>query len=240
MRKLTILTVAAIIMASCGGGSTKSGLKKNEHLGKIPALYTDYNLATKAYNEASRELNTRINETNSSEARAALRKEGEKYERTADRILTEVESELDKIDGKGIPFFCSESLEKLNLEMEALYFTTDKLYFTIKMQVSFVARQDFVVNINNETHYGNIYYHIVANDGSVIHWGRIPLVYLQYGQPVTITKGQTLSNSAILNVDKRPECWAEFAGILFFSIDDKESEISNEETCMGPEYMWQY
>ena len=239
MKRLAIITLTAIMMASCGGDSaTKSGLKKNEYLGNIPALYADYELARQAHIEVSNELRNRIRETNSSEARKQLDKESDKFDRIAEKILTKVESELAKIDGNPIVFALSETMEKLNIKVEYLIFRADD--FTLKMQVSFVALHDFEINTYNWRNYDQIHYNIMSEKGWIIRTGRFDLVYLQHGQTRTIAKGQTFGNEVILNVDQRSECWAEFAGIVFYTSEDRDFNVPDENTCMGPAYMWQY
>lgn len=47
MKKTLSLLTCAILLAGCSGGG-KSGLKKNDYLGNLPALYADHALRVEA------------------------------------------------------------------------------------------------------------------------------------------------------------------------------------------------
>jgi len=224
--KKSILTVfvLAAVLTGCGGGSSNSksgGLKKNEYLGSLPAIYADFQSAKKG-DEAKIE---KLQETGNFEkmAKEAAKIEKEAGEREA-KLEADLKAEMGKIAGKDIPFTCSDAFKKLNCEVIYVKFSD---HSTPGIVASIVAKNDFEVGIkeNNTDDYSRIYYKIVAKDGSTIAKYDFFLMNVAWGKSKSFTKGQSLQfegkdAQGWWAISKNPEKWVDFAGIEFITEEE--------------------
>ena len=207
----------------CGGGSSKkSGLKKNDYLGSLPALYADYELAKKADNKKIDKLHETGNLNKIMKEVAKIEKEAK--ERDA-KHRADVKAEIEKIKGKDIPFTCSEAFKKLNCDVTSL-----KIKSGDDLGVSFiapiVAKSDFVVSYKNKNDddYEYVYYRVVAKDGSTIDTHSF-FIFLMWGQGPSFTAGQLMRSGDVeatsyFPFSKKSEKWADFAGIEFITREE--------------------
>jgi len=218
--KLACFTVvAAVIMSGCGGGG-KSGLKKNDYLGNLPALHADYELAKKADKEKLEKLMAKgkVNKFQSEAMKQEVAKKARKEKFEADK-----KAEMEKIVGKDIPFTCSEAFNKLNCEVASLKFCD--IYGGLGMDISVVAKSDFVVDgKTNGDDYRSVYFRFAAKDGATIYKSSLSIFdYMSVYTKKSFTKGQSLQdgNSKVsFYVYDEPEKWVGFASIEFITKEE--------------------
>ena len=231
MKKLSLLIVVmlfsitaltlAIFFAGCGGGGSKSGLKKNDYLGSLPAIYADYQLAKKADEEKIDKLHTSGNLNKIMKEVAKIEKEEKEREL---KFEADLKAEMAKITGKDVPFTCSEAFKKLNCEVVFMKFSD---HSTPGIIASIVAKNDFTVSSKerNVDDYEYVWYRAVAKDGSTIDKNSIFLFSVSWGNTKQFTKGQSLKSGSeyaqtFLSISKKPEQFADFAGIEFITREE--------------------
>ena len=204
-----MFTIAcAIILSSCGGGGSKSGLKGNDYLGALPAIYADMKLAKEADKEKKKELQATANFEKIMKEVAKMKEE--EKERDA-KFDAELKAEAAKLAGKEIPFTYGEELKKGNCEILSLKLS-DKPGYII---ASVAAKDDFKSDPYQLTY--TIYYKAVAKDGSTI--AENLAFYLPNKK--SYTKGEAMKTSedkdpqSYLTIYVNPEMWADFANIEF-------------------------
>ena len=223
--KKSILTVFALaaVLTGCGGGSSSKsgGMKKNEYLGSLPAIYAGFQSAKKA-DEAKIE---KLQETGNFEkmAKEAAKIEKEAKEREA-KFEADLKAEMGKIAGKDIPFTCSEAFKKMNCEVVYVKLSD---HSTPGIVASIVAKNDFEVSHKekNADDYGNIHYKALAKDGSTIAKYDFFMMTVAWGQSKSFTKGQSLhfegkDAKGWWAFSKAPEKWVDFASIEFITKEE--------------------
>jgi len=210
MKKIILLAVTAVTMAACGGGSGigKTGSKKNEFLGKIPALYAGIMPLEKEAEKKHQEMMRRIEEDSFTEDDfKSYEKEREKMAAIYDKFKDEMKIEAEKINGADVPFTCSDAFEQLPYEIASLTFHVNDLDIT-NMLISVIAKQDF-----NQRSL-NLYYRVVTKDGSIISRGEVNVFSFN---TKLFTKGQILHKDEFISIEltvhEIPECWMDFAKI---------------------------
>ena len=200
----------AVILSSCGGGGSSSGgagLKKNEYLGSLPAMYADKALAEKADKEKMQKA--REGDLNKFGEKAAEIKKEAKLRDT--KFDADLQTEWTKIAGKDVPFTCNEKFKNGNCEVLSLKFGDKPGYIV----ASIVAKNDFKSDPYRMTN--EIYYNAVAKDGSAI----VEKYSFYLKKKASYTKGETLKASdgenaqSYLTISSNPEKWVGFAGIEF-------------------------
>ena len=243
MKKLAILVVAATMMAACGGGGigggSKSGLKKNEFLGNLPAIYADYALAEKALKKEKEALlkERGITENMSNnEIRAMLQaldsKEKEKFMERAEALddkdseifrayIAAVKAEMAILGGKPLQFTTSEAFNKLKIEVLDVRMHNESADFEARI----VAKEDFEITRDNSRMYDYVCYREVAKDGSTIYAG---LKKIRHSRG-NIKKGWTMINEGSFGfyLTGHAEHYVDFERIEF--INREEYNKYNEE-----------
>ena len=104
-----IVAIAATLFSvtACGGGK-KSGLKNNEYLGSLPALYADNELTETALKEKAKKI---TESGNFKKMMKAAAEEAKKAAEQATKFEAAKNAEWEKINGKDIPFTYSEAFE---------------------------------------------------------------------------------------------------------------------------------
>ena len=221
MKKLFLTTVivgvAAVIMSGCGGGSKKSGLKKNEYLGALPAIQADFKLEEKADAENLKMLRTK----GPAEKWA---KENEKVKEKRRKNEADLKAEWEKIAGKEVPFSYSKAFAESVYEVASAKLASES---KLCIEFTFKVKQDFEVNNKNGDAYRLAYFRAITKDGSTITKGMYNLVHFSWGHPQSFSKGQTIGNPYALYLfqPKYAEKWADFAGIEFVT-EDEYNKIS--------------
>jgi hypothetical protein len=218
-------TVCGIILMSCGGGSggnaPKSGLKDNEFLKSLPALYADDELADAAAKE-------RLKKVEAGGNWEKFAKEKAKEEAAAEVRYTQFNADRkavwEQIDGRDIPFTSTEAFNRLHIQVESAKLNAEfgGIRFIVK------AKQDFTVhsNHNNVNDYRTLFFRVLAKDGSVIEINGANLVFF-FVYPVPFTQGENIlfgeSNipiQAAFQISNSPEKWVDFASIEFVTRDE--------------------
>jgi hypothetical protein len=215
--------VCGIIFWGCGGGSI-SGLKKNKHLGNLPAIYADYELTKKvedAKAEKTAEKYMAKGDYNS------LMKMGVKFEKLEKerklKFQTEEKAEWEKIKGNEVPFTVSEAFGELSCKIESVVFADDP----VGIVASIVAKEDFQVNSKNQNDYTTIYYRVVDSDGLTIERNTFYLFYLGWREVKSFKQGELLKSDGEIkdswSVRHSPVKWENFSGIEFLTKDEYDS-----------------
>jgi len=207
-RSVVSVIVCGIILVSCGGGGggSKSGLKKNDILGSIPAIYDEYRMD----NEKADEKYDKMKTDNPKKFQENRDKYRTKYDERKTKFDAKVKAEWENIKGKDVPFKYSEKFTK---KVEALSVKfSDEPGFIV---VSFAATDDFKESLFSIAL--EISFDIVTKDGSKI---TNSVIYLPNER--TYTKGQALKTSngddpkVYLHLSSTdPALWVDFAGIEF-------------------------
>ena len=227
MKKIAIITLAVIMMVSCGGESV-SGLKENKILGKIPAVYAIFIPEENALEKMQKEILDRsidLNEDSEAEIEneyMLYEKEKERVQKMFQKYEPVLEADINKINGMNIPFIYTPAFEQLPCEIASLKIHIGS-FNSLEMMISVIARKDFY---QRSMH---LYYRMVAKDGSTIAKEKI---YLFAFKDDSFTKGQHLSKdefiSTSLKVHENPECWIDFAQIEFLT---EEEYLRTKLTC---------
>jgi len=129
-----------------------------------------------------------------------------------------------KITGKNVPFTCSEAFNKLNCEVVYVKLSD---HSTPGIVASIVAKNDFTVSSKerNVDDYEYVYYRVLAKDGSTIDKNSFFLFSVPWGNTKQFTKGQSLKSGSeyaqtFLSISKKPEQFADFAGIEFITREE--------------------
>jgi len=227
MKRLFLTTVVvglvAVIMSGCGGsgsGSKTNKLKSNEYLGKLPAIYTDYDLAVKEYDEKMAELRGKVQKYDAQKMENERQKIRQKRREMEEKSTADAQAEWEKVTGRDVPFTSSEEFKKLNYEVTSVKLRKKAREFDINgISASVIAKNDFKIRYYDEI-ISAIYYKAIAKDGSIINKHYLPLTI----GIKSYTKGELLTPKegfpALLQVQSKPEMWADFAGIEFITKEE--------------------
>ena len=212
--------ICGVVITGCGGGGGggKSGLKENEYLGSLPALFADLELAE----DAAKEKLEKVKESGNYEKYAKLEAEEDKAadERNS-KFQEAAKAEWEKVNGREIPFSCSEAFKKLNIQIGSV--KLDASYPGIVVTVT--AKKDFTVNNDNVNDYRLLNYRVLAKDNSVIDKTGFFLVYLGFKSDIPLKQGEAIlfNDSALqgnLQIHNKPQNWVDFASIEFVTVDE--------------------
>ncbi|GHT21212.1 hypothetical protein FACS189430_00870 [Bacteroidia bacterium] len=164
MKKVSVIILAAIMMASCGGSgnsATKSSIKKNEIFGNLPALfYEGWSLKIEDIDW--------INLT---------AREYKKISLALDKVSSKAEAEAKKLDGTNVPFTVSEAAQLLyevhSLKLGYVHYSSSDAYgrsaFNISIYQDITMKQkvkyDYWIAIAKN---GTPFYHYSGNTNQEI------------------------------------------------------------------------
>ena len=219
MKKIILLSLAlAILLVGCGGGSSKSGLKKNKYVGSLPAIYADYALAKKADEAKIDKLYKKGNFKK-------IMKEAEKQEKEQKlrrkKFDADIEAEKARIAGTEIPVSYSKDLQASDM----LFYNVApvKLNERCYAEVFLSAKQDFTVPGGGQQSYA-IYCRLITKDGTTI---RKDIMYpvSWSSKPISFTAGEKLGQKGdkhdiLIHPYSDPELYANFAGIEFITEEE--------------------
>jgi hypothetical protein len=203
MKKLTILMVSAIVcgamLTSCGGssgGNSKSGLKKSELFGNLPALWADDDLASTKEKERMSKV------TSMKEAE----KEMKKQETAKTKRRAAIEAEGQKIKGKDVPFTFSSALQAAgaNYAISSVKVSSggglDVTIVASKVETNLIGVSSLIIN-----------YRHVAKDGSTILARDNVRIFAQKDQP---------QEFAIEGLSYHTEKMIDLASIEFLTVEE--------------------
>ena len=200
-----LIAVISVSLVSCGGGS-KSGLKKNEFFGSLPAIHADLKLAEA---ELQAKAEKALTAGNIKEA-MKLEEESKKIEA---KFEADVKAELAKTAGKDIPFSFANAAEfdKLPYSIVSIKTSGEQVG---QITVTFLAKEELrsgrysgLFNVNGAEYPSELPYKALAKDGSLIDDGSIFLMPTQKGESNEIKSG--------LSLRLYPEKWVDFASLEF-------------------------
>ena len=227
-RRLNIVVTAVVcgfVLASCGGGSSKSGLKENKYLGKLPAIYADYDAKKSAHEAKMEEQGNKLmagGEKNTSKLMKLVKEDEEATKAMKEQLTADLSAEMAKITGNEIPVSYSKAL----LDSDELFYTVSPVKLlekdkTIAFAILLSAKQAFDVPRMKGYDYA-AYFRFVTSDGSTITQSVLLPVKLE-NKAFSIAAGeQLLENNFPVYLSNKPELYADFAGIEFISKEEYE------------------
>lgn len=214
-----LAVVTGITMFACGGGGAKkSGLKNNQYLGALPALYADYELAEQT-SEAKIE---KARGTGNVKKYIKVKQEEEKaWEVREEKFEADKKAEWNKLDGKEIPYTVSDAFDKLDIKVGTVKLIGESEVFHIPV----TAKKDFTVsNLRNRYDYEEIFYKFLGKDGSVIDKGGMYLVFLGFSNSKSYKEGENIqfNDKDITGFFRisEPEKWVDFTGLEFITREE--------------------
>ena len=205
--------VCGLVIAGCGGG----GGKNNRYLGALPSIYAKFEAAEKADKDKFKKLESSGDFVKM--AKEAMKMEKEEKARR-DKFEADKAAEIPKLAGIEIPFSHSKAFldQSLNYEVATLK-VSDK---TTQIQLAFTTtiKQDFTIDRNNKDPYEYLHYRAVAKDGSTINVWSVMLLYVNWGETKSFTKGKCINEknwTLVMNLEQSPEKWVDFASIEFIT-----------------------
>ena len=216
MKKLIMITFA-ILLVSCGGG-----LKRNDVLGTIPAIYAEMMPLEEEYAQKREEMMIKLEALEESgpekefEALVkSLENDEQKFRKRAEKLMSDMKSEAEKVTGKDVPTVFSEGFAQLPCAVASAKFRVDTFTYYVYMDLSVVAKEDFFARSMD------MYYRVVARDGSIIAKGEGSLLSFN---SKTITQGETIGSketiSIALPLHERAESWVDFAKVEFIAREE--------------------
>lgn len=215
--------ICGLILTNCGGGSSRSGLKKNQYLGQLPAIYADYNVEKKAYEDKIEEQGRKLlegGEKNKDKVMKLIREEEETTKKMKEKLETAVKTETAKLNGVEIPVSYSENLKSSGEQ----FYTISGVKLVddngkLKMSYIISAKDDFEVPTYKGGDYST-YFRFYATDGTTI----LKSVFMPVRtdtKPILYTAGQLIYEGQMpISMSNKPESYAEFAGIEFTTKDE--------------------
>ena len=207
-----------VMLTGCGGSAPKSGLKDNEYLGSLPALFADHDLAE----NAAKERLKKAEESGNWEKIAKLQADEKKASEERDAKFQEAtKAEWSKANGRDIPFSVSDAFSRLNIQLGSVKIDADYPGFVVTV----TAKQDFAVDHSNTNDYRELNFRVLDKNGDELDRSGVYLVYLGFNRSIPFTQGQEIqfNNSPIrgnLQVYKEPKNWVDFASIQFITMDE--------------------
>ena len=229
MKKFFSSILVAVIVMGCGkseGGSSRSGLTKNQYLGLLPAICADYQSDLEAIEKAYKEKEEKLMAGGKGNLAKimALEMQAEKDEKAREaKFMADYKAEWNKVKGRDIPFSLSEALQN-----------SSKLFFDLvsvklsnqedQLSIFFKAKRDFKVAFKlygiDKSDY-TIPLKFIASDGSVLFAYHDIFLYAQWTGNEFFAAGQVWPEKELLIlVNNAPEKWADFAGIEFITTDE--------------------
>ena len=225
MKRRCYIIVSALlcgmVFAGCGGGN--SGVKKNQYLGSLPAIYADYNAKKEAHEaKMEKEGNNLISggEKNMDKIMKLMKEDEETTKNMKDKLKSDVSAEITKIAGTEIPVSYSKALldsDELFYDVFPVKLVDNKGNIAITIVLS--AKYDFEVPRMKGYDY-SAYFRLIAADGSTISKSTLLPVKLENKTLLIAAGQQLLENNFLLYISNQPERYANFSGIEFISKDE--------------------
>ena len=227
LNKIVFALICGMMLAGCGGGGGKSGLKKNQYLGSLPAIYASYHAEKEVYEAKVREQGEKLmagGEKNAAKIMKLMMEEKETKKAMKEKMKATVSAEIAKIAGKEIPVSFSKAL----LNSDELFYNVSPIKLVgnnedLSILISLSAKNDFEVPRMKGYDYCT-YFRFITSGGSAITTSVLLPVKLEY-KPFSIAAGeQLMENNYSLSVGAKPELYADFAGIEFITKAEYDSK----------------
>lgn len=214
--------MCATLLASCGGaGGGKSGLKTNDYLGSLPALYADHAAELEAIEEKTNAQAEKLmsgGEGNYDKIQPLYDKASEQTEKLKEQFKADVAAELGKLTGKAIPITFSEGLKSSGMDF---YDVADVKLVERRgealISLNIKAKADFTAPGMQGYDYG-VYYRIQTADGAVEKLTGVILPVSLERTSQSFAAGQLLKEATLpLNLSSNAAKLAGFTGIEFIS-----------------------
>lgn len=229
---ICICTIACATLVACGGGPGGSGLKKNDYLGTLPALYADQAAGLEAIEQKANAQAEKLmagGEGNHDKIQPLYDKATEQMEQLKTQLRSDVEAQIAKLDGGRIPVTFSEALRSSGMdfyEISGMKITGERNGSSIVPSIVFdiIAKNDFTVP-GMQSYDWSVYYRLTKADGVVDRSTSVLLPIPLERSSRSFTAGtQLLSGARIpLNFSSNAAELADFTGIEFIS----KSEYNN-------------
>ncbi len=211
------------MMVSCSGSSGSSGVKKNEYLGALPAIYAGYNAEKAAHEAKMEEQGTKLmagGEKNTGKIMKLMKEDEEKAKAMKEKMQADAKAEIAKIAGKEVPVSYSQALvdsENLfyNVAAPKLIDNDGKLAIAFSLSV----KQDFTVPKYKGLDYA-AYFRLIASDGSTIIKSVILPVKTDIKELTFTAKEPLTDYNFPVGISGIPEKYADFAGVEFITKDE--------------------
>ena len=215
--------VCGTILTGCGGSGGNSGVKKNQYLGSLPAIYTDYNAEKEVHEAKMKEQGQKLmagGEKNANKIMKLMIEEKETDKARREKLETAVSAEVAKIAGKEIPVSYSKAL----LDSDELFYQVSPAKLVgnkedIAIAIVLSAKSDLEVPRMKGYDYGT-YFRLIASDGSTIVQSVLLPVKLDTKALSFSTGEQLLENNFSLYMKNKPEIYVNFAGVEFITKDE--------------------
>ena len=212
--------VCGAILTNCGGGGGGSGLKKNQYLGSLPAIYANYNAEKKAYEAKIEEQGRKLmdgGEKNTDKIMKLMKEDEETTKAMKEKMKTAESAEIAKIAGTEIPVSYSKELT----DSDELFYNVSPIKLIdsngeLALAISISAKSNFDVPRMKGYDYST-YFRLVAADGSTIIKSVLLPVNLDTKALSFAAGEQLLENKFSIHISNKPELYADFAGIEFIS-----------------------
>ena len=203
------MTLAAFVcgamLTGCGGGGSKSGLKKNEFFGNLPRIHADYALQVKADKEANEKRGEKLLKSGNFNKMMTEAAKMEKEEKERDAKFKEkLEAEEAKVTGTAIPFAFSSELQASDphYTIDAVMVENSQYCFVV---IASKIKRNFVGTRSIE--FG---YRLIAKDGSTIKAEFVEMYGIGENEP------KSFCFSAFRNL-AHAEAMADFASVEFIT-----------------------
>ncbi len=230
VKMIVAALTCAVVLAGCGGGgAVKSGAKKNDILGNLPAIYADYELADEAIeaklDEEREKLEGDFSESKIKKFMALEQKMEQQEEELEAKFDEEKKAEWAKIDGKDIPFTSSAAFEQSVMQVNSVKIDAEKSRFVLGV----VARTAFEKTLNNRSDYDYLYYKALDKNGEMIEKLASYLGSSGGYRPQAIAVGESLHFEG-------GDAEGYFHGLLNGNIAEKYADFASLEFITKEEY----
>jgi len=233
-KKVVAIVLCGVVLASCGGGGGKSGVKENKYLGKLPAIYADYSANKEAHKEKQKEKEEKLARSGKADFGKLMKLDQEDKDATKamkEKLETDIANEIAKIEGNEIPVLISEGLKASSKFFYAisakLVADADKRH--ISVAIAFTAKDDVVIPRWKSSDYA-VYCVFAASDGSPITMSVESVDLFNWSnKDIPVTKGELFKERelSLSSLTYSPEKYADFAGIQFMTKEEYSEMLKN-------------
>ncbi len=220
MRKNLLLIAATVmcaaVLSNCGGsGSGGEGggkVRKNDFLGNLPALYTNYNAEKTGMEKKIEQESEKLmagGEKNYDKVQKLFDDQKIKEKALKEKFQADVKAEMEKVVGKDIPVTFSEELKN-----------SDKFFFDVpvvkvaeqkgepRLAISLTAKDNFTVPSMKGSDY-SVYFRLVGKDGAPLERSASVILPVKLDRAaLPYMKGETMIDSYVaygFNLGKYPD-----------------------------------
>jgi len=211
--------VFGLMLTSCGGSGSKSGMKSNELLGNLPGIHAGYAQTETSFKEKAEKI------AKSGDWQKALEQAAKEAVAARERYAkfkAEVDAEWKKVDGRDVPFTSSDAFKQLNIQVNSVKLSAAGTGLLITV----AAKNDFTLySYDNIDNYTGLRFRVLAKDGTTIDKTMTMLIFWSFTQSMSFKQGDAIkfADSDIksnLHISSAPEKWVDFASVEFITADE--------------------